>query len=236
MRWLLGLAMLLAGTAGAQQPFEAVVAGVMRTHCINPFSSGRLQWVNPHHVEMDHRIRDIGSGDGVTVFAVEERSGGSRIVKITPDGSRIPFFAGQGESIAVMPTGRVFIASETAVTRISPDGTQESVFPLPGFTRDFFSPGSDGCTLYYSKPPARTRIARMNGCTGETLPDFPVSLPEIIDALGLPNGDVLVADADGVRLYDAAGVLVRFVASLEWYGLRGLYPVRIAVSPNGKDL
>ena len=125
MRWLLGLAVLLATTAGAQQPFEAVVAGTTADCGPNPFGSGRLQWVNPNHVETHPRVDDIASGDGVTVFAIERDA--PRVVKIALDGSRVPFFIGEGDQIAVAPTGRVFVATNTSVTRISAGGAQEAV-------------------------------------------------------------------------------------------------------------
>ena len=82
----------------------------------------------------------------------------------------------------------------------------------------------DRCTLLYG---LGNRVARMNICTREALSDFAaMSAGETVGSIRqLPDGDVLVADGDGILQFSAGGALLRT------YPFAGA--TRIALTPDG---
>jgi hypothetical protein len=142
------------------------------------------------------------------------------IVEIRPDGTQVPFYTGPqsgGLGMAVAASGTVFVSTggvTPQLVRISPEGVLEATYPFSGSNHLAVAP--DGCTILYSF--GMSLIRRINGCTGAVLPDFAPS-EWIHDIEVLPDGQVLVATDSFVRLYTAAGALVRTVASLAAYGL-----------------
>lgn len=217
---LLLLLLAAAPLAGAQQKFDAVVAGhdIMGGCYILPIARNRVQWYQPDAV-YDRDFMTIGSADGRRVLAL---SWGNplTIVEIRPDGSQVPFYTGPqpaGLGMAVAANGTVFVSTggmASQLVRISPEGVLEATYPFSGSNHLAVAP--DGCTILYSF--GTNLIRRINGCTGEALPDFAPS-GWINDIDVLPDGQVLVASESSVRLYTAEGVLVRTVASLGSYGL-----------------
>lgn len=243
MRWL-AVAFLVAFPASGQDPFEAVLLshGVYGCYILPIQTPSTLLWVTPERFEPNTDVVSLASADGRTVFALVDAAP-VRIAKISPGGFRTEFFSGSSESIAqyigVAPDGRVFVASWQEVTSISPAGVKERTSPIPDFQTygGYFAVAPDGCTLFYSSRTANV-VRRINGCTGEVLPNFASPASYVLDVHPLSDGSVLVAEEDTVSLYDAAGVLIRVVARMDSYGvdLQGLYPQRIAVSRDGADL
>lgn len=217
---ILVLVALLPLAAEAQQPFDAVVSGESVFGCyILPIIEPGVVWVNPDRVEQPTNISIVASSDGRRVFAATDGIP-YRIVQVEPSGAQTPFYPsaeGFAINIAVADDGHVYVLSSGArVERISPSGTLEATYPVGTVPPvDFaFDVASDNCTLFYSRGGV---ISRINGCTGASLPDF-ASVPFVSDIEVLPDGQVLLTQGDGVRLYSAAGTLVRTVASIAAYG------------------
>lgn len=217
---LLLLLLAVAPFAEAQQKFDAVVAGhdIAGGCFIVPFSHDLVQWYQPNAVYA-REVVTIGSADGRRVLALMYGNP-LTIVEIRPDGTQVPFYTGLqpgGVGMAVAANGTVFVSVSgmtPELVRISPAGALEASYPFPGSNHLAVAP--DGCTVLYSSGPSLIR--RINGCTGAALPDF-AAVDFINDIEMLPDGQVLVASESFVRLYTAAGVLVRTVASLAAYGL-----------------
>ena len=161
-------------------------------------------------------------------------------------GSRVPFCTGGWSvtpQIAVAPSGRVFVDQESIIALLSPTGVKEAEHPMPGGRAGweydaFLSAAPDGCTLFFGKdeyffgldaPPGR-----FNACTGAMLPDFTLSdgRRKVMDVQPLPDGTVLVAGEDDVRLYDASGTFIRVVALRPTSGRLE----RIAIAGDGQSL
>lgn len=227
MKRCLLLLLLAATSVQAQQPFEAAVSGDSVHGCyILPVSFSGVEWIDPDRLETPTDIAMIASRDGQTVYAVL-KGPGARIVKVEADGTRTPFFqdpASSAWALDVGPDGRLFVAMFIAGTYqlgvISPAGVFETSYPMPGASYSTsLAVADDGCTVYYF---GYSGMRRINGCTGAVLSDFLIPPPgtsSVRDVDPLPNGQVLVAIDDRVDLYDAAGTLIRTVASLPSYGL-----------------
>jgi hypothetical protein len=216
---ILVLVALLPLAAEAQQPFDAVVSGESVFGChIVPIIEPGVVWVNPDRVEQPTDIAMVASGDGRRVFAVTEGSP-YRVVQVEPSGAQTAFHTGTGRALglAVADDGRVYVVTDDPrLDRISPSGTLEASYPLgtvPPLNGPF-DVAPDNCTIFYSRGGV---ISRINGCTGASLPDF-ASVPFVSDIEVLPDGQVLLTEGNAVRLYSAAGALVRTVASITAYG------------------
>ena len=223
---VLVLLLALAVAAGAQQPFDFAVSGQsfscgITTPIIRDRADFHFSQQEP--VQVDDIVM-IAPGPAGTVYGLLRNSA---VVRLASNGSSVPFFGGVpgaiAHGIAATPAGRVFITvsvggvSQLAV--VSPAGAQEALYPLPvQVINPVLTVAGDGCTVYYADGFAGsgTAVKRINGCTGAALPDF-AALSGVYDVEVLPNGEVLVAADNGVRLYSAAGTFLRTVLSRTAY-------------------
>jgi hypothetical protein len=144
----------------------------------------------------------------------------SEIVRVLPDGSTEPFFAGvpngHAHGIAVARDGRILVTVNTSrqsyLAVISPAGDLDALHQLPvSVDHTTLAIATDGCTVYYTGGLwwMSTAIKRIDACTGGWLPDL-APVASVSDIEVLPNGDLLVATGGrDVLLYDRAGVLLR---------------------------
>ena len=224
----LGVAVSAAAPLLAQ-PFQVASSGTWTTCGITtPFIMDQAEFVfpDPPAPDMERTDRTLVDDVRTLVDAGNDRVfaqvGDSAIVRLSADGSSLPFFAGIPDSfirgLAAVPGSRVFLTlggtggSRLAV--VSSAGTLEAVHPLPVTPNGaVLGVAADGCTVHYA---THTVIGRINGCTGALLSDF-AAVPDATDIEPQPNGDVLVSIADRVLLYSAAGTLLRTVATISSY-------------------
>lgn len=224
------LLLLLVAPVVEAQPFEAVVMGghqVCNFHRESTTHQRTLEWVNPDAVESNTPLYWIASSASGRLFGLIG-SQPYQIAAITPDGGRtvLATAPGRGSMIAVAPGGRMYVLAVRGghtLDRFSPDGVLEASYPLGQPVGVGFEVAPDGCTVYFTSSAGRdmiaNRIQRINGCTGERLPDFTVVMPPVEDIEVQPDGQLLVATRQDVRLYDASGALARtIVPTLENYG------------------
>lgn len=212
--------------AAAQAPlFEAVVSGT-RNQCFagGPAPARGVQWISPDRYDVvppgTTEITNIASGDGVRVFGTQDIPGpGFRVVELRPDGTIVPvtapLLAYEPVAIAVASDGRIFVTAfrpgppfGTDLLVISAAGVVEATYPLASGDGANLAVAPDNCTVYYS---SGGDIARINGCTGAALPNFPAPPDDFTDIFVLPDGRVLLATEQEVALYEANGTLARTI-------------------------
>lgn len=235
---LFGFVLVLVVAAAVEaQPFEAVVMGAHQdcNGSREPITHRRtLEWVNPDVVESDTPLYSIASNASGLLFGLIGAPP-YQIVALTPDGGRtvLATASGRGSTIAVAPGGRMYVLAVRdghTIDRFSAAGVLEASYPLGQQVGVGFDVAYDGCTLFFTSSAGRDRIGnviqRINGCTGERLPDFTGVTPPVEDIEVQPDGQVLVTTTHDVRLYSAGGALVRTVVpTLANYGFDPLHHV-----------
>ena len=215
--------LLLLAFAVNTQALEVLLSGTRFQGCRTfPYGVPLLEWVVPRAVEIGSTVYAVASNESGQVYGLvdddtEEVDVPYRVVRFMPSGERVVFAAGLGYAgaLTVADDGRVYVIADYGfgkrIDRYSPAGKWEAFYTLLAAHTDLLDVASDGCTLFYR---LGTGIERINGCTGQPLLPF-ADIPNVQDLEVQPDGHVLVATGSAVLLYDAAGTLVRTVATAE---------------------
>lgn len=212
MRIRLFCLLLLLAPAAVAQPFEVLLSGTRVQGCrFLPWEVPVLEWIGPRAQDVGSEILAVAANDSGQIYGLAGQDP-YRVVLLAPSGERVPFASapGMARALAVADDGRVYVTTGRRIDRFSAAGIWEASYELSVSTQ-ILDVASDGCTLFYGHG---TRIDRINGCSGRQLLPF-ADVPQFDDLEVQPDGQVLVAGTFAVLLYDAAGNLVRTVATSE---------------------